>query len=561
MQPRSYFRTPTRTVSNIMQKTRQRNFFPFSKLFESHATDEKIPLPWVYSCTEVIGGLILDLCEAHKVAVAQEESNVAFVEPVKAVKTGKRGRPRKQLDARFVAEAMAPHRKITVTALAKIMGDMCLMGQVQEGVYVEDYDNVHPTVLARHYGVHGPEARRLPGQTGAGQLNDEDVPVPLGDANDSDSDDEDDLEAQITEAHADNFHHEPVPVPKHAEPFDDKAVMQLFYDMLSEADENDMVFPGYGLLQEEWEDGLYPSFEILKIDSFHQEKKKENTANLYRVISVYINPYGTELDDEGTLQITAGHDKTPDKFQMQKAVDDGLAVVNSTEGFEFDRTWTFDQLVDALMGLLPLPFSFFAQADEPGWYLATVVQRRLQVLANLTHPTGADVDYHKGSSTNGFRNNRVFIVSRQPIPAKMLGLWAKQCPEPGPSHKSSADSDKEELVSEDSDCDSGSFNNTQSPERIPLPNKRRLFSKSSSDEEEFAPPKKKGKGVAGRTWTREPEAGSHHTGSSGRRVIDLTADDAVPEKAASKSRASSEESIVEDPTIWDPYDKKRVYNF
>ncbi|KAF8189539.1 hypothetical protein K438DRAFT_1593144, partial [Mycena galopus ATCC 62051] len=146
--------------------------------------------------------------------------------------------------------------------------DICLIGQVQDGVYIDDYNNVHPSVLAAHYGVHGPRRNRPPGQTGAGQLEDEEVPLPSSQANDSDgdsdSDDEDDLEAHIAEAHADNFHHEAVPVPKHAEPFEDETAMQLFYDALAQADADGTVFPGYGLLLEEWEDGVYPSFEILK---------------------------------------------------------------------------------------------------------------------------------------------------------------------------------------------------------------------------------------------------------------------------------------------------------
>lgn len=37
-------------------------------------------------------------------------------------RTGKRGRPRKQLNPQFVAEALASHRKITLTKLAQIMG-------------------------------------------------------------------------------------------------------------------------------------------------------------------------------------------------------------------------------------------------------------------------------------------------------------------------------------------------------------------------------------------------------------------------------------------------------
>ncbi|KAJ7137897.1 hypothetical protein C8R44DRAFT_606958, partial [Mycena epipterygia] len=145
--------------------------------------------------------------------------------------------------------------------------DMCFVGQVQDGVYVNDYDNVHPSILAQHHGVHGRETRRLPGQTGAGQLEDEDVPLPSvhnADDSDEDSDSDDDLEARIEAAHALDFHHEPVPVPKYAEPFQDDAMMQLFHNTLSAANEDGIVPEGYGLLPQEWENGVYPSFEILK---------------------------------------------------------------------------------------------------------------------------------------------------------------------------------------------------------------------------------------------------------------------------------------------------------
>ncbi|KAJ7442957.1 hypothetical protein FB451DRAFT_1343823 [Mycena latifolia] len=143
--------------------------------------------------------------------------------------------------------------------------DMCFIGQVQEGVYVNDYDDVHPDVLARHYGVHGPEMRRLPGHTGAGQLEDEDVDLPDLPSSESDDESEDDLEAEIAEAHAENFHHEPVPVPKHAPPFDDAGIMEIFHATLSAANKEGMVPEGYGLLPEEWDGGVYPTFEILKL--------------------------------------------------------------------------------------------------------------------------------------------------------------------------------------------------------------------------------------------------------------------------------------------------------
>ncbi|KAJ7158390.1 hypothetical protein C8R43DRAFT_882563, partial [Mycena crocata] len=150
--------------------------------------------------------------------------------------------------------------------------DMCFIGQVQNGVYVDDYADVHPNVLERYYGVHGHPARREPGETGAGQLDDEDVPMPAINNEDNNSESEseseseidDDLRQQIEEAHTKNFHHEPVPVPKHANPFSDEATMRLFHAKLSAAQEAGIIFPGYGLLPDEWENGVYPSYEILK---------------------------------------------------------------------------------------------------------------------------------------------------------------------------------------------------------------------------------------------------------------------------------------------------------
>ncbi|KAJ7436839.1 hypothetical protein FB451DRAFT_1453499, partial [Mycena latifolia] len=95
---------------------------PILQALETHAVEENIPLEWIFSCTEVVGSLIVDLCHAQETAVAREEAHVAFVEPVTVVRTGKRGRPRKQLNPQLVAEALASHRKITLTKLAEIMG-------------------------------------------------------------------------------------------------------------------------------------------------------------------------------------------------------------------------------------------------------------------------------------------------------------------------------------------------------------------------------------------------------------------------------------------------------
>ncbi|KAJ7720708.1 hypothetical protein B0H16DRAFT_1666429 [Mycena metata] len=148
--------------------------------------------------------------------------------------------------------------------------DMAFIGQVQHGVYADDYEDVHPTILERYYGVHGRTASRASGQTGAGQLDDEDVPLPPpahgddDDSEDSQIENNGHLAQQIEDAHANNFHHDPVPVPKHANPFPDDTTMQIFHEALSAANDVDLVPEGYGLLPDEWVDGVYPTFEILK---------------------------------------------------------------------------------------------------------------------------------------------------------------------------------------------------------------------------------------------------------------------------------------------------------
>ncbi|KAJ7508218.1 hypothetical protein B0H11DRAFT_1704667, partial [Mycena galericulata] len=145
--------------------------------------------------------------------------------------------------------------------------DMWLMfGSAGYGVYVDDCEGVHPDVISRYYGVHGPVQlsvrERLAGQTGAGQLVDETIPD-VDPEQELDEDDWADLEEQVADAHESNFHHDAVSVPKHANPFSGEA-SRVFEDALEQVCAANILPAGYGLLEDEWDDGAYPSFEILK---------------------------------------------------------------------------------------------------------------------------------------------------------------------------------------------------------------------------------------------------------------------------------------------------------
>ncbi|KAJ7730649.1 hypothetical protein B0H14DRAFT_2409566, partial [Mycena olivaceomarginata] len=140
--------------------------------------------------------------------------------------------------------------------------DMFFLGQTRDGVYIDDCAGVHPNVVSQYYGVHGPVREPAAGETGAGQLNDEAIPQVAADQ-ELDEDDWEDLEERIEGAHAANFHHEAVAVPKHANPFSGEAA-QVFEAAFEQVQAANVIPGGYGLLEEEWEDAGYPSFEILK---------------------------------------------------------------------------------------------------------------------------------------------------------------------------------------------------------------------------------------------------------------------------------------------------------
>jgi len=127
-------------------------------------------------------------------------------------------------------------------------------GQTEHGIYVDDCAGVHPDVVNQYYGVHGHPTRRASGQTGAGHPADEE------------SDDEDDWEDVGERVAADqetHIRHEPIEVPESTDPFINPDLRDVFERSLAAVQEQEIIPPGYGLLLEEWEDGVYPSVEVI----------------------------------------------------------------------------------------------------------------------------------------------------------------------------------------------------------------------------------------------------------------------------------------------------------
>ncbi|KAF5357480.1 hypothetical protein D9758_012525 [Tetrapyrgos nigripes] len=77
---------------------------------------------WVSECAEEFAGMCLRLTEAGNTQDHdQNNPNLEFPNPVTAVRTGKRGRPRKFIDPSYLRKALAPKRRINVSELARTL--------------------------------------------------------------------------------------------------------------------------------------------------------------------------------------------------------------------------------------------------------------------------------------------------------------------------------------------------------------------------------------------------------------------------------------------------------
>jgi hypothetical protein len=133
------------------------------------------------------------------------------------------------------------------------------LGQTQLGTYQDECEDIHPNTLNQYYGVHGRPWQVRDGQTGAGHSDDE-----LDDDLIEDLDSTENLAGCIADHQKSNIQHEAIDPPPHSSPFQD-GTQDLFFRVLAEVVEQDIIPTGYGLLPCECEDNIYPLFEDIQI--------------------------------------------------------------------------------------------------------------------------------------------------------------------------------------------------------------------------------------------------------------------------------------------------------
>ncbi|KAL0568312.1 hypothetical protein V5O48_013680 [Marasmius crinis-equi] len=148
--------------------------------------------------------------------------------------------------------------------------DMRLMGMSTEGIYIDDCEALTRDEINDHYGIDRTHRQRPRNQTGAGTLSDEEFSdsesVAPGEDSSSDDSDMDELDIPLAArqvfAGLDDLM-ERVHVPRYPPPFSD-ANITLFSQALGKIEEENNIPEGCGILPEEWENGEYPSYELLR---------------------------------------------------------------------------------------------------------------------------------------------------------------------------------------------------------------------------------------------------------------------------------------------------------
>jgi hypothetical protein len=122
------------------------------------------------------------------------------------------------------------------------------MSELTRGKYSDDFANVHPEILERYLGVHGPLSQHQ--HSGAGAPEDEHSYETI-----------DDRIAADQEHH---IRHDPVEVPQHGIPFTSPEAEGLFANAHRGVVAAGIVPLGFGVAENEWDEDMYPGFEDIK---------------------------------------------------------------------------------------------------------------------------------------------------------------------------------------------------------------------------------------------------------------------------------------------------------
>lgn len=122
-----------------------------------------------------------------------------------------------------------------------------MMSELTKGKYSNDFEDVHPDILTRYLGIHGPPSQRH--CSGAGS---------------SDEDEYHNIRERIIADQEHHIRHDPIEVPQNGNPFASAEAESLFINAHRDLVAAGTIPFGYGVTEGEWDEAVYPEFEDIK---------------------------------------------------------------------------------------------------------------------------------------------------------------------------------------------------------------------------------------------------------------------------------------------------------
>ncbi|KAL0573559.1 hypothetical protein V5O48_008392 [Marasmius crinis-equi] len=198
----------------------------------------------------------------------------------------------------------------------------------------------------------------------------------------------------------------------------------------------------------EAKNGLKSKNKGNKPKSSKKTNGKTRSPKVYRLGTLFMDVSGTyKTTVDGAKVLNPKSTVIPSRGTILEATQRGHAA-EFRKGLEIPDDASFEDINELIREHLPKPFDYFDKVwdqDYPPFVFASVEHRRLALCQHLLRPNGHEIrSISQGSSGKGFESNRLFIVTRKPIPQDILTSWS-------PSTIADVD-DNEEESSSDKAC-------------------------------------------------------------------------------------------------------------
>ncbi|KAG9220219.1 hypothetical protein CCMSSC00406_0009540 [Pleurotus cornucopiae] len=425
---------------------------------------------WLQQAINSFANLLVQVYEAEASGTGQDSVRTIQANPVAIRCIGRRGRPRKTIDQRLLHEAMAPHRAVSKSALARHL--KIARGTLLERLAEEDIttgfsgiEDDELDVLTREFRKRYPDS----GISSQSRASSSRTAVPARTKSTSQHEEilsTDDEGPISTTNSSGNL--------KQQSKSGSNSAVAAFADVVnkwrSSSASGSIQGAVTGISSSSTSKFLQAKQETssgLRTVSWSKRpaapkgkgkaksKKTENDSSgddgdrnaVYRVGAVVMLPHGVTpiaSDDERndvsgivlTHYIPLPYNKVPNIAQLQSLRRQKLAIIDHVNGIEFRRDEDFHQLASRLQGYLPQPFTYFdtepaelttGSSDDhffkSPFLLCTRIRTRLCVAPGVEYPTGADVELNTKITARGFKDHMLIIASRNPIPNDILRSW------------------------------------------------------------------------------------------------------------------------------------------